>query len=280
MNDSQQNLSTEPIFSVIVAAAGRSVRFLNSLQSSSSPKSLKSDDPLKKPFVSICGKPIWLHSVEKFANRSDVKKVILVIAPDDMDWFCDLYSEKIDQYYLSVVAGGAERVDSVQNALNGVTSEYVAIHDAARPCVTTDEIDAVFLTAQKAGAAILASPIRGTIKRTKLNAKNKQNDEIASETNDDKITEERSIVETISRDNLWEAHTPQVFRRELLEKAYSQRKKLFVTGNAPTDDAEIVEKLGISVSIVLGTNSGLKITTKSDIRIAQMILSGADITSK
>ena len=134
--------------------------------------------------------------------------------------------------------------DSVLNALSRVRADidYVAIHDAARPCLAETWIDEVFAAAEKSGAALLGVPVTSTLKR---------------------VGADRRVVETVPRADLWEAQTPQVFRRQLLLDAYAHR------GTAPaTDDAQLVERLGQPVTIVPGSPLNLKITTKDDLRLA------------
>ena len=219
-------------FAVILPAAGKSSRFR--------------DKNYKKPFAPLDNKPVWLHAAERFMNRKDVVQTILVIAEEDRDAFQQKFAANIAFLNLEVVLGGEERSDSVRNALARVKeeAEYIAIHDAARPCIATPWIDKVFAAAEKSGAAILATPIRGTIKRGKQGV----------------------IDETVPRDHLWEAQTPQVFRRDLLLAAYA---------NAPagvTDDAQAVEATGAEVTLVEGSPMNFKITTKDDLRLAKATL--------
>jgi 2-C-methyl-D-erythritol 4-phosphate cytidylyltransferase len=217
-------------FAVILAAAGKSSRF--------------NDKNYKKPFAPLDGRPVWLHSAEKFLARKDVTQSILVISPEDREYFLSKFAANAAILGIEVIDGGAERSDSVQKALERVKSDidFVAIHDAARPCIVDEWISAVFSAAEKSGAAIPAIPVGGTLKR------------VANQ----------SIVETVSRDGLWEAQTPQVFRRELLVKAYAQRG-----GFSATDDAQLVERIGQKVTIVLGSPINLKITTREDLRLAE-----------
>jgi 2-C-methyl-D-erythritol 4-phosphate cytidylyltransferase len=225
-------------FSVIIVAAGKSQRFI---------ETNANKQTAKKPFAQLDRKPVWLYSTEKFFERKDVAQLIIVVAPDDWDWFFRFYMEEINRMWLLVVAGGKERTDSVRNALAVVRHDidFVAIHDAARPCVSEAEINAVFQQAQINGAAMLATPIVGTIKR---------------------VCNER-IVETIDRKNLWEAQTPQVFRRDILLKAYESSELL-----DPTDDAQLVEHAGYTVSVVPADRSNIKITTQTDLTLAEAIL--------
>lgn len=221
-------------FAVILPAAGKSSRF--------------HDKNYKKPFAPLADRAVWLHSAEKFLHRQDVKQVIVVISPEDREYFNFKFASNVAILGIEVVIGGQERTDSVQNALASVQSdvEYVCIHDAARPCLAEEWISNVFDAAQKSGAAILAIPVAGTLKR---------------------VRGDHSIETTVPREGLWEAQTPQVFRRDLLLKAYAER------GAKPaTDDAELVERLGQKVTVVTGSPVNLKITTREDLRLAEQAL--------
>ena len=228
-----------PTFAVILAAAGKSTRF--------------GDKHYKKPFAPLANKPVWLYSAERFINRAEVAQTILVVAPEDRAAFGDKFLGSAAMLGIEVVDGGAERADSVQRALERVRVDidYVAVHDAARPCLAEAWIDEVFAAAVKGGAAILALPIRGTIKRGV-----KQKDQAYV-----------SITETIPRDGLWEAQTPQVMRRDWLVEAYAQRG-----GFNATDEAQLLERAGKSVALVPGSPINLKITTKEDLKLAEYAL--------
>ncbi|MDR1483814.1 MAG: 2-C-methyl-D-erythritol 4-phosphate cytidylyltransferase [Planctomycetaceae bacterium] len=241
-------LNETATYAVIIAAAGQSKRFSGSGVRGRS--GWLDGAAAKKPYARLLGKPIWLYCTEKFSKRSEVRQIILVIAPEDVSWFRDYFAVEIDKLLLMVISGGLERVDSVQRALNIVHDDidYVVVHDAARPCVTDEQIDEVFNKAKRHGAAILAAPIVGTVK----------------------LIEDNCIKSTIPRTGLWEAQTPQVFRRQILLDAYAARKK--DDDVVPTDDAELVEKAGFNVSIVPADRSNLKITTQSDLRFAEAIL--------
>jgi 2-C-methyl-D-erythritol 4-phosphate cytidylyltransferase len=220
-------------FAVILPAAGKSSRFR--------------DPHYKKPFVTLDNRAVWLHSADRFQSREDVKQVIVVVSPEDREDFHSRFGAHLAIQGIEVVAGGAERSDSIANALAKVRGDidFVAVHDAARPCLAEAWIDAVFTAAEKHGAAILATPVAGTLKR------------VANQ----------QITETVSREGLWEAQTPQVFRRELLVDAYARRE-----GFAATDDAQLVERIGHTVAIVPGSPMNLKITTKEDLRLAAQVL--------
>jgi 2-C-methyl-D-erythritol 4-phosphate cytidylyltransferase len=168
-----------------------------------------------------------------------------VIANDDREYFQFKFASNAALLGIQVIDGGAQRHDSVANALARVKPEadFVCVHDAARPCLANEWIDKVFDAAEKTGAAIFAIPVSGTLKR---------------------LGPDHVIQETVSRAGLWEAQTPQVFRRELLLEAYAKRD-----GLAATDDAQLVERLGHAVTVVPGSPVNLKITTREDLRLAE-----------
>ncbi len=221
-------------FAVIMPAAGQSSRFRHK--------------HYKKPFAPLNDRAVWLHAADRFLQRDDVKQVIMVISPEDREDFYSKFGANIAILGVDVVEGGATRSDSVANGLAEVKPEidFVAVHDAARPCLANEWIDQVFAKAEETGAAMLAIPVRGTLKR---------------------VRGDQTIEETISRDGIWEAQTPQVFRRQLLIDAYAQ------AGSEPaTDDAQIVERRGQAVTVVEGSPINMKITTTGDLRLAQEAL--------
>lgn len=221
-------------FGVILPAAGRSTRF--------------GDPRQKKVYAQLAGKPVWLHSAERFAARDDVDQLIVVISPEDEESFRADYAAEIERLHLSIALGGAERSDSIANALALLDEdiEMVAVHDAARPCVSDKLIDDVFAAAIEHGAAMLATPVAGTLKR---------------------VFEDRTIQETVSRAGIWEAQTPQVFRRDWFAAAYETR-----SAEPATDDAQLLERIGRRVAVVPGSQLNRKITTQEDLVIAAATL--------
>jgi 2-C-methyl-D-erythritol 4-phosphate cytidylyltransferase len=221
-------------FAVILPAAGASSRFR--------------DKNYKKPFAPLADRAVWLHSAERFLHRQDVKQLIVVIAPDDREHFDFKFSSNVVILGIEVVEGGKERADSIERAMARIKPDidFVAVHDAARPCLADEWITRVFEAAEKSGAAILAVPVAATLKRVKAN---------------------QTIEETVSREGLWEAQTPQVFRRQLLLDAYAKRGSF-----QATDDAQLVERLGQPVTVVQGSPINMKITTQEDLRLAEQAL--------
>lgn len=222
-------------FAVILPAAGKSERF---------------GGHEKKTFAKIDNRAVFLRSIEAFLQREDVCQTILAIAPEDESEVKSKYGANLGFMGVRLVIGGTERFETVAKALEvvGEDAEYVAVHDAVRCCVSAEMIDAVFAEAQKTGAAILACPLHGTIKR---------------------VSEARIIDATLPREGLYEAQTPQVFKKTLLKDAYA---RLAERDDRPTDDAQLVEATGHPVSVVPSDASNLKITTQGDLALAAAIL--------
>ncbi len=222
-------------FAVILAAAGRSSRF-----GSTAPRD-------RKVFRELKGRAVWLRSAEAFVNREDVKQLLVVVSPEDEDWFREKFQPNLAFMEIDVVAGGAERADSVQNALSCVRDDidFVGVHDAARPLMVTKWIDEIFEEAERSGAAIPAVPISSTLKRVSGG----------------------NVQETVPRSSLYAAQTPQVFRRDLLSQAYAQRGE-----QTSTDDAQLVEQSGHPVAVVTGSPLNIKITTQDDLQMAAALL--------
>jgi 2-C-methyl-D-erythritol 4-phosphate cytidylyltransferase len=222
-------------FAIILPAAGKSSRFR---------------DKEKKPFVNLDGRAVWLRTVELFVTRPDVCQVILVVAPDDREMFRRRYQANLAFLNVQVADGGRERFESVGNALAILKpeAEFVAVHDAVRPCLTEELINAVFAKAAQAGAALLAVPVADTVKRVGAGDR---------------------VEATLPRQGLWLAQTPQVFRRDWLLDAHARRAAL---GDDITDDAQLVEAAGHPVHVVPGSNTNLKITSKDDLKLAEAVL--------
>ncbi len=219
---------------VIIPAAGAGKRF---------------GGDVKKPFAQIDNRPIFIRCIELFINRDDVCQTILTVSPDDYDVVKEKYAANIMFMGIKLVKGGAERFASVKLALEHVAdeAELVCIHDAVRPCVLESWIDKVFAEAGKTGAAILAAPLAGTIKR---------------------VAASGVIDETVPRTGLYEAQTPQVFRKDLLLKAYADLED----GFQPTDDAQVMEQAGQPVAIVESDHRNIKITRPGDVPLAAALL--------
>jgi 2-C-methyl-D-erythritol 4-phosphate cytidylyltransferase len=220
---------------VILPAAGKSSRYR---------------DKEKKVFANIDGRAVWLRAAEAFVSRNDVIQTLVVIAAEDQELFKTRYGAHLGLLGIEIVQGGAERFDSVANALARLRDdvELVAIHDAARPCITSSMIDSVFGAAAKTGAALLAVQVGDTVKH-----------------GDD----QGRVEATVPRKGLWLAQTPQVFRRDWLVEAYGKRSS---AGADMTDDAQLIEGAGHPVYLVASSASNIKITAREDIALAEAIL--------
>ena len=228
-----------PRFAVILPAAGRSTRF--------------GDPTQKKTYADLDGRAVWLRAADAFAGRDDVAEVVVAIHPDDRELFDRRYGAEVAFRNYRVIEGGAERFDTIALALAQLQPEvdHVAVHDAARPCLTPGQVAAVFAAAADHGAAILAVAVADTLKRVGLDGR---------------------TTATVPRAGLFAAQTPQVFRRDLLEAAYAARHDLLSRGVAITDDAQLVEALGQPCTVVPGSAANLKITTPDDLALAAAIL--------
>lgn len=222
-------------FAVILPAAGRSSRFR---------------DKEKKPFAQLDGRAVWLRTAELFVTRDDVCQCVLVVARDDQEMVRRRYGANLAFMNVQIADGGAERFESIANALALLRpeAEFVAVHDAVRACLTEELVRAVFAKAEKAGAAMLAVPVTDTVKQ---------------------VDDQQRVQATVSRQGLWLAQTPQVFRRDWLLDAHARRGEL---GRDITDDAQLVEAAGHPVHVVEGATTNIKITTRGDLALAEAIL--------
>ncbi len=203
-----------------------------------------------KPFVDVAGRAVFMRSVELFANRDDVKQVLLAIGPDDEELVKVKWGPNLSFHGVKICFGGSERFETVANALEHIKPEVelIAVHDAVRCCLKKEWLDEVLNAAEKTGAAILACPVVATLKKV----------------------ENQTIIQTVDRAGLYEAQTPQVFESSLLKEAYANLKNL--DKSKISDDSQLIEALGREVAIVQTDQSNIKITRKSDIAIAEAIL--------
>lgn len=202
-----------------------------------------------KQFRWIAGKPMLLHSLQLFHQRSDVAMVVCVLpreyAGDPPPWIfqCDL-----DRLLISV--GGRERGESVLHGLEDLPDEVrtVVVHDAARPLVTMETIDKVIDEARAGRGAIAALPVTDTLKQVDADGR---------------------IVRTVPRDGLWRAQTPQAFPRDMIEAAYREASR---TRTFATDCAALCEQMGCEIVVVKGSERAVKVTEETDFaRVEAMV---------
>lgn len=201
-----------------------------------------------KQYLELGGRPILCHTLDRFRFLPGLAQLVVVVEPgreegvrDDILRAGDYPAE------WTVTAGGALRQESVANGLALVDDgcDTVLVHDGVRPFVTAKQIIACIAAAEESGAAILAAPVKETIKR---------------------VAEGR-VVETVDRAQLWGVQTPQAFRTELLRRSMAAARDGFVG----TDEASFVERLGEEVRVIEGDGRNIKITTPEDIIIGEAI---------
>jgi 2-C-methyl-D-erythritol 4-phosphate cytidylyltransferase len=201
-----------------------------------------------KQFRWIAGKPMLLHSLQRFHQRADVAMVVCVLprayVADPPPWIfqCDT-----DRLLLSV--GGKTRQDSVSNGLEDIPGEcgIILVHDAARPFFTDATVDGAVEMARAGKCAVPVMPIVDTVKR---------------------IDRGGLLLETLDRSVLRRVQTPQAFPRDQLERAYEAARK---DGVHATDDSELCRRIGLACFAVPGSESAMKITTESDFSLAESL---------
>jgi 2-C-methyl-D-erythritol 4-phosphate cytidylyltransferase len=254
---------------VILPAAGRSRRF---------------GSAGSKLEASLSGRAVMLRAVELFSGRAAVEQIIVAAPPDELDTFKFKWSDKLAMLGATVVAGGTiERWETVRNALAALNDDitHVAVHDAARPVTDPAMIDRVFEAAGKHNAVIPALPVSSTLKRVDAepladSEAHDPLDAILGSAGKATLNVHR-VVETVPREGLWIAQTPQVFERKLLQRAYDQIASLSGGGGVDTsnitDDAGLIEALGERVVAVAGDALNVKITVPEDLKFAELVQS-------
>lgn len=208
---------------------------------------------LPKQYIPLAGKPMIYHALRRLSGSSRLRGVFVVLAPDDLEWARHDWSEFSGK--LAVVhCGGETRAQSVLNGLEAARrtssigdDDWVLVHDAARPCLSESQLDKLMdeLTNDEVGG-LLAVPVADTLKRSDSDGR---------------------VERTESRESLWQAQTPQMFRYKVLVEALRT-----AGGTAMTDDAGAVEALGLHPKLVLSDARNLKVTYPQDLALAELIL--------
>lgn len=213
-------------------------------------KSKRLKDKVPKQFIEIEGKPLLCHTLEIFEKCDEIDEILLVV-PEDWLTYCS--TEVVDKYGFrkinKVIAGGEKRQDSVYKGLSAIPGDtsIVVIHDGVRPLVESSKIIESIKMCKECKAVILAVPVKETVKRI----------------------EDGSVVTTLNRERLWIAQTPQTFEYKTLLNAYEKAKS---DGFVGTDDASLVERLGIEVKILESDYDNIKITTPEDLVLVEEYL--------
>src|SRR5712692_3059638 len=207
----------------------------------------------RKQFMLLDGSPIFLHTVRKFARCERVTEIVIAVRGDDVEWVQELLRNEKAGKPVRVVEGGDSRQQSVENALATVNpkTDLVAVHDAVRPFIDLPTIERVLDEAGESGAAIVGIVPVDTVKQV------------------GRVQAHRAkIRNTLLRDRLVLAQTPQVFRYDLLRRAFQSARADEFTG---TDESSLVERMEeIEVSVVLGSDRNIKITKPSDMELARL----------
>lgn len=207
-----------------------------------------------KQFLEINGAPIVFHTLRVFAHNQQVSQIVVALRKSEMERFSrQLEKEKIAAK-VAMVEGGEHRQQSVGNALayiQAAADDVILVHDAVRPFVDDEIIAGVIREVEKHGAAIAGLPASDTIKQV------------------ERAAEGAIITSTIPRERVVQAQTPQGFRYELIQRAFSSAAE---DGFIGTDEASLVERLGESVWVVMGSPRNIKITTPADLELAEFLM--------
>jgi 2-C-methyl-D-erythritol 4-phosphate cytidylyltransferase len=203
-----------------------------------------------KQFLELAGRPIIIHTIQAFEACEAIQEIIVVLPEADVRDFSAVARPYNLGKVRAVVPGGVARASSVLHGLRAVNAQetnIVAVHDGSRPLVTVAEITRTVQAAEVSGAAILVAPMVDTVKEVR----------------------EGTVVATVPRDHLRRALTPQCFRYEILRQAYEQVEEVDATH---TDESSLVERLGVTVSVVEGSSRNIKVTGPEDLVIAEALL--------
>ena len=205
----------------------------------------------RKQFMLLEGSPILMHTVRKFAASPRVSEIVVALRAEDLEWASGMLAAEFPVDRVRVVEGGDSRQQSVQNALRSLRpdTDLVAVHDAVRPFIDLEIMHAVFDEAAATGAAIVAVPAVDTVKQVTRG------------------TDHVKVRSTLPREKLVMAQTPQVFRYEIIQKAF---QSAMLDGFTGTDESSLVERLDIEVSVVPGSDRNIKITKPGDMHLARL----------
>ena len=213
----------------------------------------------KKQFYLLGGKPILAHTLDQFETCPLIRSILLVVGQEDMDYCLREVIEKYKFKKVSqIIPGGKRRQESVKNGMDALPKDedIVVIHDGVRPFVTKTMIEDSIHSAVRYGAVILAMPVKDTIKMSNPDG---------------------TVLETLDRESLWQIQTPQTFQAKVIKEAYHRATE---DGFVGTDDASLVERLGVKVHILPGSYANIKITTQEDLLLANLFLKMKSLTKE
>ena len=224
----------------IIVAAGKGQRFT---------------EGKKKQFVPLIEKPILAHTLDKFETCPLVRSILLVVAEEDANYCLGEIVERYRYRKISrIVPGGRERQESVRHGMDALPrdADIVVIHDGVRPFVTREMIEESIQTAIRLQAVVFAVPVKETIKMA---------------------APDGTVLRTLDRESLWQIQTPQSFQANVFREALQKAMEEGFTG---TDDASLVERMGVKVHLLPGSYTNIKITTPEDMTLATLFLQQKD----
>ena len=203
-----------------------------------------------KLFAVIAGEPVIAHPIRAFERATSVDEIVVVAREDRHDEIRKISRDRGFKKVLSIVPGGERRQDSVRAGLDRINrdAKYVAVHDAARPLITPEQIERAFEQCRVHGAAALAQPVNDTLKRADADLLG---------------------VGSVDRHQIYAMQTPQIFERKLIEDAY---RAVYAENILVTDEVSAVERLGYKVALVLDDDFNFKITYPRDLPVADFII--------
>jgi 2-C-methyl-D-erythritol 4-phosphate cytidylyltransferase len=206
---------------------------------------------IRKQYLALAGEPILMHTLRAFDACAAITGITLVAPSEELDWVSDRILTPLGlDTPVTLCAGGRERQDSVRLGLDTLDPGHrlVAIHDGVRPLIRSVEIENCLRAAAQFGAALLAVPVADTLKLA---------------------GEGLRVRKTLSREGVWQAQTPQAFDLELIRRAHREAN---ANGLQGTDDAALVERLGLPVHLVAGSRRNIKVTTPEDLALAESLM--------
>jgi len=206
---------------------------------------------LSKQYLLLDGIPVLVHTLRVFQKSHTIDEIFLIVPENDIEFARQHIVEKYSISKVSrIVKGGRERQDSVRHGINVLEGDHniIIIHDGVRPFITEEIVQAAFVEASREKAVTVGVPVKDTVKS---------------------VDGRGWVAETLDRNRLWLIQTPQAFTRDVIKKAYEDAYRDNYYG---TDDASLVERIGINVKVIHGSYDNIKITTKNDLVLAEILI--------
>ena len=214
-------------------------------------KGLRMNNAVRKQYLLLAGRPILAHTLMVFDASEPIDRIVMVVPEADLDFCAETVISPLTlQKEVCLVAGGPQRQDSVYNGLRALDpkTDWVVIHDGVRPLIRVEKLAECIAGARRHRACIFGLPAGDTVKKVK----------------------QTGFVETtLDRQGIWLAQTPQAFEYDLILTAHQKARD---AGYKGTDDALLVERMGVEVKVITGSRQNIKITTPEDLEVAQVLM--------